>query len=139
MLSLHSMKSVLATITLCSFIAIAVFGFMAMMHGNAMGHDGCIAATAEAATCPIKISPWELIPFHIDIYKNFSTATLLNTILSTLTALFALALLIAIKVFYHFLLSQTKSSLLLTPITISSSEEKINTWLSRHENSPSNQ
>lgn len=132
------MKSVMATIVLSSFIAVAVFGFLAMMHSGTQGHQDCIAATAKSAVCPIKLSANALVPFHIDTYKSFSTATVSMNIVAMLAFIYAFVLLIATKIVFGFSFSrQHILSIRLSPVILSSAQRSLKQWLARHENSPS--
>ena len=59
---------------LVAFIAIAVFGFLAMDHNKGYTHGGCIAATSVATTCASAQHDHSF--FHISIFKSFSLAML---------------------------------------------------------------
>ncbi len=65
------MKFWLGIVLTLSFTAIAVFGAFAMNHGN--GHSGCIASVANGAPCP-ESDPAGFTAFHLNSFKNFSTA-----------------------------------------------------------------
>jgi len=80
----------LFTVSLISvFAAIAVFGVFMMDHGG-QSHSGCIAATANGALCP-EGNALASIAFHLNAFKNFSTAIFASSI----AALFILALALA--------------------------------------------
>lgn len=75
------MRLILTIALILSFIAIAVFGVLAMNHGQGLaGHGRCIAATAERLDCPGESNPLAFIIFHIDAFKNFSTAVLASSL-----------------------------------------------------------
>src|SRR3989338_1693242 len=84
------MKSALTTILLIGFMEIATFGLIAMNHGNAYDHNGCIIAAAQGADCPNGTDPLSFVAFHLDAFKNFSTAVFGNNILSIFLAIVAL-------------------------------------------------
>ncbi|MBI2552753.1 hypothetical protein HYW17_05645 [Candidatus Uhrbacteria bacterium] len=69
-------------ILLVSFIAIAVFGFIAMGGGSGHAHGGCIAATANGLpSCPGSGENTESLLFHIQTFKSFSQALIGATLL----------------------------------------------------------
>ena len=63
-----------ATLILISFIAIAVFGILAMGHTQAHG-DSCLATMAGNATCATE-NPLASLNFHLSTFKSFSQTTL---------------------------------------------------------------
>lgn len=66
------MRKAFLAILLVAFIAIAVFGFLAMGHGgDGHVHGGCIAATARGNACEADALDFF---FHIGIFKSFSQA-----------------------------------------------------------------
>lgn len=68
------MKFLYLSIVLASFIGIAVFGIFGM-HLGMQNHDGgCVAAT-QGTACPKQANPIDYLIFHLDAFKNFSTAT----------------------------------------------------------------
>ncbi|MBI3088714.1 MAG: hypothetical protein HYY99_00395 [Candidatus Colwellbacteria bacterium] len=70
------------------FAGIGTLGFIAMNHSD--GHQGCIAATAQAVECPgDNLSLLGFISFHLNAFKSFSLAldsTLTIGLLLTLIA-----------------------------------------------------
>jgi hypothetical protein len=71
----------IGTFVLLSFIAIAVFGVLAMSRGDgAHMHGGCIGATAAGAVCP-EGSPLDFIAFHFRAFLRFSTGVPLGALL----------------------------------------------------------
>gem|GEM_PF-6616742 len=105
-----------------------------MNHGSHT-HNGCIASTADNTPCPGESDPLAVITFHLNSFRNFSTATV------TLFAMGAILLLgvayglrwrlIGEKEFSHKLISAAFLKELPLPI-----KEQICYWLSLHENSP---
>ncbi|HEY4475661.1 MAG TPA: hypothetical protein VJB92_02995 [Candidatus Paceibacterota bacterium] len=99
------MKPFIVLITLVSFTAIAVFGFIVIIHSG--GHSSCIARVFEGAPCP-ENNPVGYASFHISALKSFSSAVLNS---------FASAFLIAF-LFFVFLISLAFiSGIELTPIS----------------------
>ncbi len=82
------MKSLFTIFLITSFVAVAVFGFMAMKSEH---HAGCIAATTQEMGCPGQNDPLVYLNFHFDAFKNFSTATLGNALSLLLSFLLAVA------------------------------------------------
>lgn len=76
------------TITiLLAFTAIAVFGFLGMVHGEA--HTGCIAVAARAAACPSGPAPFADIAFHVAAWKGFSATAAPSSLLLAIVILVA--------------------------------------------------
>jgi len=71
------MKTLLTLSIILSFVGITVFGFLAISHGENMGHSGCIAALAERGICPAeRNNPFILAAFHGNFLRSFSLALL---------------------------------------------------------------
>ena len=68
------MKSIGIVLLIAGFVGIAVFGFLAINHGNGHEHAGCIATTAKGIDCPLGANTILFAIFHLDIIKSFSTA-----------------------------------------------------------------
>jgi hypothetical protein len=62
------MNSAITSLLIISFLAVAVFGFIAI------GHDGCIAALVAGGVCPTEGDMLALTASHFQIFKSFSTA-----------------------------------------------------------------
>ena len=134
---LQCMKKGVTAVLLLGFIGVAVFGFVAMMHEDGHGHDGCVAATAQATACPMNFSPLS-IPFHMDTFKAFSTAI-------PSAGLFAILALLAI--FINALAANAARGIFVSSYATgydhllsaeaSSSIRALHQWLARLENSPS--
>src|SRR3989344_3547502 len=66
-------------VTAC-YAVIALFGIWAM-HLDMPEHDsGCLAAAAQGADCPRLASPLDYLAFHLNTFKNLSSATPENSI-----------------------------------------------------------
>lgn len=86
------MRNAFLATLLVAFIAIAVFGFLAMGHtSKGYVHGGCIAATARASTC--ETDAYNFF-FHISVFKSFSQAMVGG-------AMILLALLIFLRAMVH--------------------------------------
>lgn len=59
---------------LAAFLAISLFGTFIMV--KEAGHDGCLAARANGATCPLSDQFFAYVNFHLNAAKGFSTGTL---------------------------------------------------------------
>lgn len=68
------MRSILATILTISFVAVAIFGFVAINPNGGRSFNGCIAAASHGGSCPGEESPLNIFDFHINAFKSFSTA-----------------------------------------------------------------
>lgn len=79
------MKISVATIVLTSFIALAVFGFVAMLSDMGENHGDCLASLALNG-CPVPVAPIAMANFHAAAYKIFSSAvvTFLIIVLSVM-------------------------------------------------------
>ncbi len=132
------MKSALATILIVGFAGIAVFGIFAMNHGGS-DHGGCIAAASSGINCPNEGEGLSFLNFHIDTFRNFTTATFGGG----MAALFAVFVLIAAGFCIGAIRGNGTSPKLAlafyrspeeffhSPFTI-----RLNHWLALHENSP---
>jgi len=69
------MRSAFISILLISFVSIAVFGIFGMHAGMQDHGGGCIAAAAQGTDCPKQADPVEYLTFHLDAFRDFSTAT----------------------------------------------------------------
>ena len=131
------MKRVITAALILSFVAIAVFGFLAIGHGQ-----GCIATLAQGSECRNTGNPFAVTFFHLDSFKGFSTAVF-NDASINFAAAFATVLLVigawglahsrrlsalpALAVRWEWL--QKQSGVI--------GKEKFSCWLALHENSPS--
>ena len=93
------MKFWLTIVITASFLGIAVFGVFAMSHG---GHryGGCVATTATGAPCPSESNALVSALFHLNAFKNFSTAAFVN--LAARLLLFAFVLLCGLYAHFGF-------------------------------------
>ena len=132
------MKISLTTSLLVSFVAIAVFGILAMNLEAAIGHVSCIAQTIQGAMCPESSGPFSFIDFHLSAFKSFSTAVFGgNTPALILATLFLLAAFAFpppafLKTHSSFVTFHSQESS--EPIL---SKKPFIHWLALHENSPS--
>ncbi len=126
------MRSTFVSWLILSFLAVAVFGFLAMNMENERGHANCIAAVAGDTTCP-EGNAFASALFHITAYKNFSAA------------LVVLALMLPFGLIVVF---GNKSALpppnlnptfqkYSAPFKSSALARQLIHWLALHENSPS--
>ena len=135
------MKSLPIIFLILSFLGIAVFGFLAINHGNEHEHTGCIVTTAKGVDCPFSANTFLFAVFHLDTLKSFSTATFNYNYFNSIILLTLLVLLLGW--ISHF---RTKSDLL----TLASAQYRLSKkefyfspfqqnligWLALHENSP---
>ena len=69
---MNTMKLFAVALLAASFTAVAVFGILAMDHGDG-AHGGCIGAEVAGMTCP-RTNPLDLVFFHLNVFRRFSTA-----------------------------------------------------------------
>ncbi|HEY4497317.1 MAG TPA: hypothetical protein VJC20_00970 [Candidatus Paceibacterota bacterium] len=132
------MKIALTIGILFSFVGIAVFGFTAMSHESDHGY-GCIATTAQGINCSNENRAINLVSFHANSFKGFSTALVGQSVAVLLFSLFLLAMGIWIS-FTHRLAPQSnistrqrhRSRSFVPPF-----KTEFIHWLALHENSPS--
>ncbi len=134
------MKSLLTTILFLGFVNIAVFGVFGM-HSGMQNHDsGCIAATAQGTGCPKQSDSLEYLTFHLDAFREFSTATSGENILASLLALTLLAAGAGLALFLgNLALSQLDFAYFRYKQCENFSsppEQQLLRWLALHENSP---
>lgn len=121
------MRKFFAILTVVGFFGIAVFGVFAMNHGH--NEAGCIAASAQGATCPGTEDTLSFIAFHASAFKNFSTATFATVILLLIAVFVSNTGGLAI-IPRH---SDKQRPNLVVPLL----KQRLTYWLSLHENSPS--
>ena len=121
------MRKFFAILTVVGFFGIAVFGVFAMNHGH--NEAGCIAASAQGATCPGTEDALSFIAFHAGAFKNFSTATFATVILLAITVLLSATGSLTIVPQY----SGKQQLSFVVPLL----KQRLTYWLSLHENSPS--
>ncbi len=135
------MKNILSLLLVASFASIAVFGVFGMNAGMYNHDGGCIAATVQGADCPTQSDSFEYLTFHLDAFREFSTATFGENILASLLALALLVVGAGLALFLgnraspqldfaYSLYRQRENS-------DSPSEQQLLRWLALHENSPS--
>lgn len=122
------MRKLLALLTIVGFFGIAVFGVFAMNQGH--NETGCIAASAHGAACPNEENTFSFIAFHLNAFKNFSTATFVGIFLVLIAALLSTTGRLEIAPRY----SVSKRPLNLGVLLL---KQRLTYWLSLHENSPS--
>lgn len=124
------------------FIGLATFGFGAFgMHTGMQSHDGgCVAATTQGVDCPNQSNPTDYFSFHLNAFKDFSTATPGGNVLMFV---FALTLLVVWAILKIFVDNPTFPKLGLAhsrrfrwEFFKSSPKREFIRWLSLHENSP---
>ncbi|MBI2042140.1 MAG: hypothetical protein HYT21_00070 [Candidatus Nealsonbacteria bacterium] len=128
------MKSALTTLLLIGFVGTVIFGFISMSHKNDTNHN-CIAATAQSADCPKASNSLSFAVFHLDAFKNFSTAVFGNSVLSAFLFFVYLVLLagfVGLKPPQPNLFFQRRQSF----ESFSLPQGKRTRWLALHENSP---
>ena len=131
------MKRFLTAALILSFVAIAVFGFLAIGHGQ-----GCIATLAQGGECRNDNNPFAATFFHLDAFKEFSTAVFGDASVSL-----ALAFIIFVFAMAAQTLSRSAGQIALPVLAVrwerlhqsfgAISKEKLSRWLALHENSPS--
>lgn len=71
------MKLVLVILLIFSFIAVGVFGFIAMNSNHGQADEAlCLATIAKFAGCLKEDNNLSLASFHIGVFKSFSNAVL---------------------------------------------------------------
>lgn len=139
---MEAMKGLVATITLLSFVSVAVFGFMGMTRegGHMTASGTCVASTAQHATCPQDTSSVQFAVFHLTAYKGFSLAAFGESLMSQLLLVCALAFLAVVLAFpsqLHMLSSRVAHyrHQLKDPSFLSHTRALVR-WIALHENSP---
>lgn len=131
------MKSLFTTIVLAIFIGIAMFGIFGIHIGMKNHRGGCITATAQGTDCPKQSNLVDYLAFHIDAFKNFSTATFSDTAASLLI----LSLLVFVIAFGAWLEDMAPPQFsyhrLKIPCSFKPPQYELLCWLALHENSPS--
>lgn len=78
----------LPVVLLVGFVSIAVFGFAGMSDGHG---SGCIAAQAHGGVCPEQ-NPLGFASFHMEAFRNFSSAVFSDNSAGLLLMILALIL-----------------------------------------------
>lgn len=135
------MKQWLTVLTILSFISIAVFGFMAMGHGNEHGGEACLATTINGKGCPKEFGLAGVLNFHLGTFKSFSTAVFAEaaSVMYLALVLFAVVIISAIRLqsFSNYKqASFTYRRRYLDQPSASFFKSENFRWLSLHENSP---
>ena len=133
---MNVMKSAYAGIVIIAFVAIAVGGFLAMSRDA--HHYGCIAETATGANCP-ENNIFAAANFHLDVFRNFSTATFGTNLLASLLVLVLLVIGTGLSTLLgslvpprlNFAYSRYGSEQFSPP-----PKQQFLRWLALHENSP---
>jgi hypothetical protein len=132
------MKFPLAYILLISFVGVALFGYTGMHTGMQNHEGGCIAALARGTDCPKQGNLVDYLAFHLDAFKNFSTATF-NDIASSLLILSLFVALVTLWALRRRNLAPPKLAYFRLKQFNSfhpPSQDELIGWLSLHENSP---
>jgi len=88
------MKLTISGVLIISFLAMAVFGTMAMGHGQMHNRVICLASVMQAGNCPNDFNPISYFGFHLNAFNTFFTAVFgsgLDGVLASLAALFLAA------------------------------------------------
>ncbi len=132
------MKSLFAMLLIFGFAGVAVFGFAAMGH-NETSHSKCLAATAQGIICPDAMSALDFAAFHLNTFRDFTTAIFSGSSLSALLLSLALLLLVGFGILTGGLNSPVLNftrRYKLSPAYSSPLEQSLTRWLALHENSP---
>jgi hypothetical protein len=132
------MKSALAALLIVGFAGIAIFGIFAMSHSES-DHSGCIAAATSGTNCPNEGEGLSFLNFHIETFRNFTTATFgeggmaLTIVFVLIAAGFCIGAIRGNGISQKLALALYRSpeELFRSPFTI-----RLNHWLALHENSP---
>mgnify|MGYP001604232758 CR=1 FL=1 len=133
------MKSWLTILLTIGFIGITIFGAFTMGHASEIGHSGSIAATAQSTDCPKKEDIFGFLNFHLNVFRTFSTAIFLESIIISLLLLIALLIIFNLKVRINSYIlpnlerNQTRYQFLESFLP---QKRKLARWLAIHENSP---
>lgn len=129
-----------------TILLVAVFGGMAVfsvfvMAGAGHGHVDCIALAINGGYCPERPNVISFALYHLNAFKNFSTAVFSIDQSGFAPAIFSLFLLAALFLSSQFFLpnpqlSFTSGVLTNNPEPFSYSRRKFYSWHSLHENSP---
>ena len=135
------MKLALTTILLVGFVGIVVFGLITMNHRNAYDHNGCILATTQGADCSKVTDSLSFVAFHLDAFKNFSTAVFSNNILSIFLAIVALISLVGFGISLRVNVQHSQLNFFSRRRRFLESfcppfQKELTRWLALHENSP---
>ena len=135
------MKPALTTILLIGFIGIVVFGLITMNHRNAYDHKSCIVAIAQGANCSEGTDSLSFVSFHLDAFKNFSTAVLGNNILSIFLAIVALISFVGFGISLRVNVQSPQLNFFSRRGRFLESffppfQKELTRWLALHENSP---
>lgn len=144
----NSMKHLLTLILLISFVGIAVFGFTLFTHGMdssenthgvASSDNNCVTSPIDGTVCPKSIVAMTL--HHISSLQTLTTSVVPSISNWLLLLAFILLILVSVFLLYKNLLFP---KLELLPkrlrdleVNLSYSKQKIISWLSLFENSPS--
>lgn len=128
-------KQIFSLLLIAGFVAVAVFGVFAMHPQNSHG-AGCIAAIAKGQPCLGEKDIFASLNFHINSFKEFSTAVFGGTIFAAFILFAALALALASILgqptnFVTSCQARRFSEQRSLPL-----QRKFIHWLARHENSP---
>ncbi|OGZ09197.1 MAG: hypothetical protein A3D65_03475 [Candidatus Lloydbacteria bacterium RIFCSPHIGHO2_02_FULL_50_13] len=130
----------LAVFLVISFVGVAVFGFLGMVHADTNDHRGCIAAEMQRTNCPEGGNALDSVTFHLGALKDFSNAIFEVNIFATLLTLALLVAMVGLRM--------TRGNLASPQLRLAYSrhgqrksfrpflERKLTRWLALHEDSP---
>ena len=124
---------------LSCFLAISVFGFLAINHGDG-AHNACIAAIAGKMPCLAKDGLLSLINFHLNALKSFSMAVFNLAQVAVFNVSFLFLSLVSLGLFFVFRFVPALPKFISSGFDISKLSNLFKRdfirWLSLHENSP---
>lgn len=134
------MKSLLILLLSSGFIAVAVFGFVAMHHEDG-NHTGCIAEKAQGVSACAEENLLTFVSFHLETVKRFGTAILGSPIINIIFIL-GLALISGSSLISRERIKNDLGNLYSgwNRLRLNRSylfKEEFNRWLALRENSPS--
>jgi len=132
------MKVLLISLLILSFLGISVLSFVTMYHTDPYGDSHCVTKTAAGMECPA--NSFAFADFHLNFFREFSSAYFGNFLNTFLTSIVLLLLGLIFSRFEHkplnvgsikhYRFGRFLESF--TPLV----ESKTSYWLSLHENSP---
>ncbi|MFZ3011422.1 MAG: hypothetical protein WA060_00250 [Minisyncoccia bacterium] len=133
------MKRLLTFILIVSFVGIAFFGFTVFAHGMNSSDNNCVTSPIDGTVCPTSIVAMTL--HHISSLQTLLTSV--TPSMSSLLMLLAFILLVSVSIFQLYKnllfpkLELLRKRLHDLETNLSYSKQKIISWLSLFENSPS--
>lgn len=124
-----SMKILLASVLILSFISIAVFGIWGMHPGAAHTVTRCLASLVHGSFCPEVNNALATVDFHFNAIKNFVSVVLIFAVL-------VIAFVVLADFAYTSQSSVARQHIKSFQIRSAFSNQRFNRWLALHENSP---